>query len=194
MPLPTEADATAVSFAHLSGIALPASGARAESEDKDKDREDENPDEDAEEEDDKKSKKAKAKSKAKADDEDDGSDADMEESDEDEDDGKDKRDAKSARSAERARWAAVLGNKAFARAPAMGAKLLATTNLSAKAITGLLAEAPAAATSSPASSARSERNPQLGGGAPNRGAAAESHMVASMQKAREAASRTGNRR
>ncbi len=193
MPFPTDADASAVSFAHLSGIALPASGARAESDkDEDKDREDENTDEDAEDEDDKKSKKAK-KAKAKADEDDDGSDADMSDEDEDEDD-KPKDKAKSARTAERARWAAVLGNKSFARAPALGARLLATTGMSAKAIVGLLAEAPAAVASGQASSARSDRNPALGQGSPSRGAPTESHMVSAMQRAREAASRTGNRR
>ena len=62
-------------------------------------------------------------------------------------------------SAERARWASVLGSKFFAGNPALGARLLSTTSLSARTIIGCLRDSPAVGASRPD---RAARNPNVG--------------------------------
>ena len=98
-------------------------------------------------------------------------------------DGKDGKDAKRARTAERTRWATVLGSKSFARNPALGARLLARTGMSASAIVGTLRDTPAAGGQS-ASAARSDRNPRVGADAPVAPRAAGSSLADRMLAAR----------
>ena len=172
--------ARGLSFAHLAGLAPVA--AKADEDDKDSKAKSEGEDKDESDEDDKKSKKSAAKDGEDGEDGEDGDDGkdgeDGDDGDDGEDgedgedgrdgrdgkDGKDGKDAKRARSAERTRWATVLGAKSFAKNPALGARLLATTGLSASAIVGTLRDTQAAGGSS-ASNSRADRNPNVGTGA-----------------------------
>ena len=167
--------AAGLSFAHLAGLALAASASDDDENDKKAPAAESDEDGDEDEKPAKKDSK-KAKKAVKEDDEEsaewDDADASEEDDDADEDEDEDDKpvkrpvDAKSATKAERTHWAAVLGSKAFARAPALGAKMLATTGLSAKAIVGMLREAQAASAPRSASASRSERNPTVGANAP----------------------------
>lgn len=169
--------AAGLSFAHLAGLALAASASDDDENDKKAPAAESDEDGDEDEKPAKKDSK-KAKKAVKEDDEEsaewDDADASEEDDDADEDEDEDEDDkpvkrpvdAKSATKAERTHWAAVLGSKAFARAPALGAKMLATTGLSAKAIVGMLREAQAASAPRSASASRSERNPTVGANAP----------------------------
>jgi hypothetical protein len=156
-----DAQAGAISFAHLAGITAPVHAAKADAPDDDKkdakkaddDSDDETMESDDPEKDDDKDAKAES-----------------DEPDEDDEPKKDK--AKKASTSgvargvaqERARWTAVIGSRAFVRNPAIGAHLLANTPMSATAILGALRDAPAG--TGAADAARSARNPNLGAGAP----------------------------
>jgi hypothetical protein len=178
---------TAVSFAHLQGIGKPLNGKpRGDGPDDDKKKDDDDAkkqgadesDDDyakrmEEDDDDKKDDKASGK---KADTDDDDDEENME-GDDDEPGDDDKKDDKSKAAhrrgvrSERSRWAAVLGHKSFAGNPVLGARLLATTAMSAKAIIGCLRDSPAPVV---AHSGRSAGNPNLGpsGGTSSPGGAA----------------------
>ena len=80
----------------------------------------------------------------------------------------------------------MLGNKAFARNPALGARMLAKTGMSASAIVGMLKDTPAAGGSSTASpsASRAARNPNVGSGAPVATKAAGSSLADRMLAAR----------
>lgn len=164
---------TAVSFAHLQGIGKPLSGKpRGEGSDDDKKRDDDDAkkqgadesDDDyakrmEEEDDDKKDDKASGKKADTDDDEEDMEGEDDEPGDDDKKDDKSKAAHRRGMRSERSRWAAVLGHKSFAGNPVLGARLLATTAMSAKAIIGCLRDSPALVV---AHSGRSAGNPNLG--------------------------------
>jgi hypothetical protein len=178
-----------VSFAHLHGIARPPVAAKADDkkdDEKDNDEDtrakaegDDNVDEDNED-------KKEDDKNAKADDNDENMKAEGEEDDDAADDDEDKKTKKAAHrggvKAERARWAGVLGHKLFASNPALGARLLATTSLPAKAILACIRDLPAA---SGQTSSRAAGNPSLGpngGAAPSTGAAANDQRWAAAFK------------
>lgn len=162
------AQAGAISFAHLAGITTPVHAAKADAPDDDKKdakkAEDDSDDESMESDEPKKDEAKKAE---------DDSDEEKAEDDKPDDADEDDKKSKKARSAsgiskgiaqERARWTAVVASKSFAKHAAMGAHMLANTSMSADAILSVLRDAPAAASQSDA--ARSARNPSLGAGAP----------------------------
>lgn len=173
-------EAGTISFAHLSGLARISAAKSDAPEDDKKDAkkaEDDSDDADASaESDDDKKDAAKAEADEPEDDDDKKDDkAKKAESDDD------KKDAKKATAAERARWAAVLSSKAFARNAAIGAHLLANTSMSAAAVMSVLRDAPAAASSNDA--ARSARNPNLGASAPAVAATTNDRWAAAIKRA-----------
>lgn len=156
----TNAQAGAISFAHLAGITTPIHAAKADSPSDDdkkdaKKADDDSDDETMEDDEPKKNDDTKEDAKAEADEPDD-------------DDKKDK--AKKASTSgvargvaqERARWTAVLASKSFARNPAVGAHMLANTSMDASGILAVLRDTPATA----ADAGRAARNPNLGTSAP----------------------------
>ena len=186
MSLP-DAQAGAISFAHLAGITAPVHAAKAEApDDKEKG----------------KAKKAEGEDetdeKMEAEDDDKSAEAPGEggEDDEPEDDEKDDKKGKAKKAGargvpafargvaqERARWAGVLGSRAFARNPAVGAHLLANTAMDAEAILGVLRDTPAAAAGD---GGRASRNPSIGTGAaaaPTGPAATEARWGAAFKRA-----------
>jgi hypothetical protein len=176
-----------VSFAHLHGVARPLGSAKADDDKKDEQDDDkdegakgskaegdDNVDEDNEDDD---------KKDAKADDNDENMAGEDDDAGDDDEDKKTKKAAHRAGvKAERARWAAVLGSRVFASNPALGARLLATTALPAKAILGCIRDSPAASTQS---TSRAAGNPAIGpngGSAPSNGPAANDQRWAAAFK------------
>ena len=169
-----------VSFAHLHGISKPL-GAKADDQEDDKKQMEGESDEDY----------AKRMDAEDGDPKDPDNDGDEDAEGDDADPEDEKKDAKSKAShargvkSERARWAAVIGNKLFASNPALGARLLATTSLGAKAILGCLRDSPAAA-SAIAPASRAQNNPTVGSGAapaPTGAAAIEQRWGAAFKRA-----------
>lgn len=175
------AQAGAISFAHLAGITTPVHAAKADAPDEDKkdakkaedDSDDETMESDEPEKDDDKKEDAKT--------------AESDEPDEN-DKPKDDKAKKASTSAlargavkERARWSAVLASKAFARNPAVGAHLLANTDMSAEAVLSVLRDAPAASSTNDA--ARAARNPNLGANAPASAPSTDARWGAAFKRA-----------
>jgi hypothetical protein len=151
------AEAGAISFAHLAGITTPVHAAKADAPEDKKDAAASDDDESMEDDEPKKDdgdKKEDAK-------------AESDEPDEDDEPKKAKKASVSGVSRgvaqERARWTAVLGSKSFARNPAIAARLLANTSMDAPAIISALHDTPAAVSPD---AARATRNPNLGTSAP----------------------------
>jgi hypothetical protein len=160
-----DAQAGAISFAHLAGITAPVHAAKADApDDKDDKKDAKKADDDTDDE------TMESDEPEKDDDKKDDAKAESDEPDEDDEPKKDK--AKKASTSgvargiaqERARWTAVIGSRAFVRNPAIGAHLLANTPMSAAAILGALRDAPAG--TGAVDAARAARNPNLGTSAP----------------------------
>lgn len=185
---PPNAQAGAISFAHLAGITTPVHAKAEAPADKDDDKdakaqgEDETDEQYAKRMEDEEDEKA-AKSKADA----------NEDDEQPEDDKKDDKAKKAgARAAsplargvaqERARWVAVVGSRAFARNAAVGAHLLASTSMDAGAILAVLRDTPATASGD---GGRAARNPSIGTGAaaaPTGPAANEARWAAAAKRA-----------
>ncbi len=153
------AQAGAISFAHLAGITTPVRAPRAASPDDQEDPKSKKADDDTDPDDE------VMESDEQDDDDSDDARADSEDPDEDdtEKDDKAKKASKSgvARGVaqERARWTAVVSSKSFARNPAIAAHLLANTPMTSSAILSALRDAPSATSQD---AARAARNPNLG--------------------------------
>jgi hypothetical protein len=171
------AQAGAISFAHLAGITTPVHAAKAEPPAKD-DEDDKDDDEKAEGDDDDAKAEADPKDKDAAND-------DSDEPDDDDDGDKKSKKARAAGMArgvvlERRRWTSVLASKAFGRSPAIGAHLLANTPMNAAAILAALRDAPASGSND---AARSARNPNLGSPAPAVSASTDDRWAAAIKRA-----------